>query len=83
MVIATHRLARLGFEATGRISLNPKRATESSQSLAPSQDWGLTLVKNVGDEQQLYGRGCPGGRYGRGPNNSHREADLKIHADVR
>ena len=36
-------LARLGFEASGRISLNPKRATESSESLAPSQDWGFDL----------------------------------------
>jgi hypothetical protein len=72
---------RLGFEASGRISLSPMCATESSQSAAPSQDWGLSLVKHAEDEQRPYGRGCPCGRCGRVLNITRRGAGLKSHAD--
>ena len=71
---------RLGFEASGRISFNPMRATESSQSAAPSQDWESILVMHAGDEQRPYERGCPCGRCGKVLNISRRGAGLKSHA---
>jgi hypothetical protein len=72
---------RLGFEASGRISSSPTRATESSKSAAPSQAWRQILLKHAGDELRPYGRGCPCGRCGRVLNISRRGAGLKSHAD--
>ena len=60
--------------------IDPDAFTESSQSLAPSQDWEMTLVSRVGDEQRPYGRGYPWGRCGRVLNISRRGAGLKSHA---